>query len=155
VSNFKNIVLKFHQNGTADTRASLNDSIICNTRFEEDEYQDLPNETFTAWMYIYWSTFCLAWGILPLVRAVLLSGHFTALARLRAGCRKALRGYIFMSMVGHVFHTSIHVLYLCCVCRICHELYLLLGLYSHSVCIAFAGWIHGNNMGNVRFHLWR
>ena len=33
------------------------------------------NATYIPWLITYWSTFLLAWTILPLTRQTLLSGH--------------------------------------------------------------------------------
>jgi hypothetical protein len=59
-----------------------------------------PNATYVPWMVTYWSTFFLAWTILPLVRESLLSGRFTFCSRLQFGCKKAVRGYIFLLIVS-------------------------------------------------------
>lgn len=59
-----------------------------------------PNATYVPWMVTYWSTFFLAWTILPLVRESLLSGRFTYFARLHFGCKQAVRGYIFLLVVS-------------------------------------------------------
>lgn len=60
----------------------------------EDGYP--PNATYVPWMITYWSTFFLAWLILPLFRESLLSGQFTFCSRLSFGCKKAVRGYIVL-----------------------------------------------------------
>lgn len=59
-----------------------------------------PNATYIPWMVTYWSTFFLAWTILPLVRESLLSGRFTYFSRLQFGCKQAVRGYIFLLVVS-------------------------------------------------------
>ena len=59
-----------------------------------------PNETYGPWMVTYWSTFFLAWTILPLVRESLLSGRFTFFSRLKFGCKQAIRGYILLLVVS-------------------------------------------------------
>lgn len=59
-----------------------------------------PNETYVPWMITYWSTFLLAWLILPLFRESLLSGQFTFCSRLSFGCKKAIRGYIFLLLIA-------------------------------------------------------
>jgi hypothetical protein len=53
-----------------------------------------PNDTYAPWKIVYYSTACLGWVALPLFRHALLSGHFTWYARLQAGCRVAVRGWI-------------------------------------------------------------
>lgn len=59
-----------------------------------------PNETYVPWMITYWSTFLLAWLILPLFRESLLSGQFTFCTRLSFGCKKAIRGYILLLLIA-------------------------------------------------------
>jgi len=63
---------------------------------EEDEGDQSPNETYAAYMVVYWSTFVFGYGILPSVREALLSGQFTFMTRLRAGCKKAFKTYALL-----------------------------------------------------------
>jgi hypothetical protein len=71
------------------------------TVFEEDQVEGIsPNRTYVSWMVIYWSTFLLAWLVLPLIREGIDSGHFTLRTRLQAGCRQAIKGYILLLILG-------------------------------------------------------
>jgi len=59
-----------------------------------------PNASYGPWMVTYWSTFLLAWLVLPLFRESLLSGQFTVFTRLLFGCKKAVRGYCVMVVIA-------------------------------------------------------
>lgn len=76
--------------------------LTATTKYEEETENVQPNETYTSWLVTYWSTFLLAWTILPLVRESLRSGQFTFRSRFAVGCRKAVRGYILLLLVAVV-----------------------------------------------------
>jgi len=71
----------------------------------DDEVQEPfseVNATYIPWLVTYWSTFLLAWTVLPLVREVLLSGHFGTAAKLSHACRRTARGMGILVCVGAV-----------------------------------------------------
>lgn len=55
------------------------------------------------WHILFWSTFILAWLILPLVREIILSGEFTIYRRFKDGMRKLLVGHLILLSVVTVF----------------------------------------------------
>jgi len=61
------------------------------------------NATILPWHILFWSTFVLAWFILPLVREMLLSGHFTTRKRLKDGMRKMLTGQLILLLFVVIF----------------------------------------------------
>ena len=56
-----------------------------------------------VWNFIYWSTFCLAWGVLPLQMEYHNSGQFTFLEKLQDAVMKNLSFYIFAGFAGTVY----------------------------------------------------
>mmetsp|Transcript_31940 Transcript_31940/g.95639 ORF Transcript_31940/g.95639 Transcript_31940/m.95639 type:complete len:655 (-) Transcript_31940:140-2104(-) len=65
------------------------------TATSDEDFSEV-NATYVPWLVTYWSTFLLAWTVLPLVRQTLLSGHFTLSSRLRYGCRRVVRALAIM-----------------------------------------------------------
>jgi len=61
------------------------------------------NETILPWHILFWSTFLLAWFILPLVREMLLSGHFQTKKRLQDGLRKMVKGQLILLTAVTIF----------------------------------------------------
>lgn len=57
------------------------------------------NGTILPWHILFWSTSILAWGVLPIVKEMLLSGQFTLYNQFQEGVRKRLR---FVFIVGTV-----------------------------------------------------
>jgi len=64
---------------------------------------NVSNATSLPWHILFWSTFLLAWFILPLVREMLLSGHFETKRRLKDGMRKMLLGQLILLTVVFIF----------------------------------------------------
>eukprot|EP00985_Skeletonema_marinoi_P033787 scaffold42184_cov161-Skeletonema_marinoi.AAC.2 len=60
------------------------------------------NPTYIPWKITYWTTFLLAWLILPITRETLLSGHFTLLQRIRNGFTKSIKAILLMSVCGFI-----------------------------------------------------
>ena len=52
------------------------------------------NSTYRPWLITYWSTFLLAYLLLPYVREVLYSGYFTLFARMKMAAKKLLRKHL-------------------------------------------------------------
>ena len=67
------------------------------------------NATYIPWLITYWSTFLLAWTILPLTRQTLLSGHDLLIDRVRHGLRKVLRSHLIMLCLGAVAVSTLAV----------------------------------------------
>lgn len=65
-----------------------------------DPYHNNP--TYLPWIVTYWTTFFLAWLVLPIARQSLLSGHFTLRQRLRDGLRRSFRLISLMAAMGAV-----------------------------------------------------
>ncbi len=50
----------------------------------------------TSWIIVYWTTFVLAWLILPVVHDYCLSGEFTSRARLLSALRLNVRSVVIL-----------------------------------------------------------
>ena len=64
---------------------------------------DEDNFTMMPWHILFWSTFMLAWIILPLVREMLLSGEFTIYTRFKDAIRKIIVGHLILLAFVIVF----------------------------------------------------
>lgn len=71
-----------------------------NNRDISDVDPSSNNPTYLPWQVTYWTTFFLAWLVLPITRESLLSGHFTFRQRLKDGCRRSFRSIFLMSIMG-------------------------------------------------------
>eukprot|EP00804_Cyclotella_cryptica_P011084 CCRYP_013543-RA/>CCRYP_013543-RA protein AED:0.18 eAED:0.18 QI:543/1/1/1/0.66/0.5/4/285/692 len=60
----------------------------------------VTNPTYIPWQVTYWTTFFLAWFILPITRETLHSGQFTLFSQLKEGVSTSLRGIGIMIVVG-------------------------------------------------------
>jgi len=70
----------------------------------EDEYSDpTENPTYIPWQITYWTTFLLAWFILPITRETLHSGRFSLFSQLKEGISTSLRDICIMIAVGILF----------------------------------------------------
>jgi len=70
---------------------------------DDSENNNGSNATKLPWHILFWSTFLLAWFILPLTREMLLSGHFETKKRLKDGLRKMLKGQLILLTVVIIF----------------------------------------------------
>ena len=69
------------------------------------------NSTYIPWLITYWSTFILAWVILPFVREVLFSGYFTLYARIKMAAKLSLTNYI-INFVALIICIAVLAIYL-------------------------------------------
>lgn len=67
------------------------------------DHGEAENFTMLPWHILFWSTFILAWIILPLVREMILSGEFTVYRRFKDGVRKLLVGHLILLTLVIVF----------------------------------------------------
>ena len=61
------------------------------------------NPTTYAWSITYWTTFMLAWLVLPITRETLLSGHFSLRQRIKNGIIKSFKSIFLMMIMGVLF----------------------------------------------------
>jgi len=74
--------------GTALLPIDLN---IASSLSSEEDGNVNVNNTLLPWKITFWSTFVLAWLVLPVVREILQSGEFTTMSRIRHGIKEALQ----------------------------------------------------------------
>ena len=65
-------------------------------------YSYSNNPTYIPWQVTYWTTFFLAWIILPITRESLTSGQFTLYQRFKDGMSKSIKGIALMMIAGVV-----------------------------------------------------
>ena len=65
-------------------------------------YSYSNNPTYIPWQVTYWTTFILAWIILPITRESLTSGQFTRYQRFKDGMSKSFKGIVLMMIAGVV-----------------------------------------------------
>lgn len=123
------------------------------TRYDDDsqvpEGGYPPNETYVPWTITYWSTFFLAWLILPLFRESLLSGQFTFCTRLSFGCKKAVRGYIVLLLIA-----VSSVLFLAFQLHSWHVVPVLMAL-GNTYGLLLVSLLLGYGLVNIPLKLWR
>ena len=74
-----------------------------NNNNENENNMDMNMDMILPWHILFWSTFILAWLVLPLVREMLLSGEFTIYTRFKDGFRKLVRGLLILSLIVIIF----------------------------------------------------
>jgi hypothetical protein len=86
-------------------------SITKTVNDDEDNADDFINGTMLPWHILFWSTFVLAWVILPLVREMLLSGEFTAWNRFKDGMRIMIIGHLILlgAVTLFIFWLAMHL----------------------------------------------
>lgn len=90
----------------ASTSGSNNQTIASgDVGAQEDSYAGttIENPTLIPWQLTYWTTFVLAWLILPITRETLHSGRFSFISQLKEGISTSLRSICLMIIVGIVF----------------------------------------------------
>eukprot|EP00590_Aulacoseira_subarctica_P006893 CAMPEP_0172418942 /NCGR_PEP_ID=MMETSP1064-20121228/5380_1 /TAXON_ID=202472 /ORGANISM="Aulacoseira subarctica , Strain CCAP 1002/5" /LENGTH=596 /DNA_ID=CAMNT_0013158121 /DNA_START=78 /DNA_END=1868 /DNA_ORIENTATION=- len=63
--------------------------------------EETTNATYLPWMITYWSSWILAFVVLPMTRKCLLSGHFTVYTRFSDAIQTSIRNYVIM--IGLLF----------------------------------------------------
>ena len=111
------------------------------------------NPTYIPWKITYWTTFLLAWLILPITRETLLSGHFTLLQRIRNGFTKSIKAILLMSVCGFiaVIAMAIHLKSVHLVTIVLPVLMALGNTYG----LVLVSLLLGNGLVNVPKRFWR
>jgi len=111
------------------------------------------NPTYLPYQITYWTTFLLAWLILPITRETLLSGHFTIRQRLKAGIYNSIRSIFFMMIMGFIFTIGM-MIHLKSVHLITIVLPVLMAL-SNTYGLLLVFLLLGNGLINIPKKLWR
>lgn len=111
------------------------------------------NPTYIPWQITYWTTFLLAWLILPITRETLLSGHFTLFQRIHNGFKKSIKSIFFMSVCGFiaVIAMAIHLKSFHLVTIVLPVLMALGNTYG----LVLVSLLLGNGLVNVPKRFWR
>ena len=111
------------------------------------------NPTYLPYQITYWTTFLLAWLILPITRETLLSGHFTIRQRLKAGIYNSIRSIFLMMIMGFIFTIGM-MIHLKSVHLITIVLPVLMAL-SNTYGLLLVFLLLGNGLINIPKKLWR
>lgn len=111
------------------------------------------NPTYLPYQITYWTTFLLAWLILPITRETLLSGQFTFRQRLKAGIYNSIRSIFLMMIMGTLFTIGM-MIHLKSVHLITIVLPVLMAL-SNTYGLLLVFLLLGNGLINIPKKLWR
>eukprot|EP00584_Thalassiosira_punctigera_P012780 CAMPEP_0172548706 /NCGR_PEP_ID=MMETSP1067-20121228/17934_1 /TAXON_ID=265564 ORGANISM="Thalassiosira punctigera, Strain Tpunct2005C2" /NCGR_SAMPLE_ID=MMETSP1067 /ASSEMBLY_ACC=CAM_ASM_000444 /LENGTH=677 /DNA_ID=CAMNT_0013335961 /DNA_START=460 /DNA_END=2493 /DNA_ORIENTATION=- len=120
---------------------------------DDGDHPSTKNPTYLPWRVTYWTTFFLAWLVLPVARESLLSGHFTLWQRLKDGLSRALRMLSLMVVSGVVSVIAMAV-YLKSVRMVTVVLPVLMAL-GNTYGLLLVSLLLGNGLVNIPKRLWR
>ena len=131
-----------NENETAQDDVDANNSSYANN-----------NPTYLPWSITYWTTFFLAWIILPITRESLLSGHFSSRQRLKDGCSRSFRAIFFMVCAGivSIFAMAVHLKSFHIVTIVLPVLMALGNTYG----LVLVSFLLGNGLVNIPKRFWR
>ena len=111
------------------------------------------NPTYLPWRVTYWTTFFLAWLVLPVARLTLLSGHFALHRRLRDGAYRSFRSILLMLFFGaaSVIGMAVHLKSLRLVTIVLPVLMALGNTYG----LLLVSLLLGNGLVNIPKMFWR
>ena len=87
----------------SNSTTNVDDASIQSDDISGSNDTTIDNPTYVPWQLTYWTTFLLAWFILPITRETLHSGRFSLLSQVKEGISSSLRGICLMIVVGIVF----------------------------------------------------
>mmetsp|Transcript_26025 Transcript_26025/g.54298 ORF Transcript_26025/g.54298 Transcript_26025/m.54298 type:complete len:729 (-) Transcript_26025:217-2403(-) len=131
-----------YTNATEENGSSINDVHSSNN-----------NPTYLPWQITYWTTFFLAWLVLPIARESLLSGYFTLRQRLKDGCRRSFRTISIMACLG-ILSTIAMAIHLKSVHFVSVVIPVLMAL-SNTYGLLLVSLLLGNGLVNIPKRLWR
>ena len=67
---------------------------------EQDARGTYSSAMLVTWHFVYWSTFCLTWFVLPVVKEFWYAGDFTVRERLRSALIANLKWFFAMGLFG-------------------------------------------------------
>ena len=99
-----------HASTTVESNTTdINDTSTLSEELSASNDTIIDNPTYLPWQITYWSTFLLAWFILPIARETLHSGRFGVLSQIKEGISSSLRGICLMAVVGILFVIGIAI----------------------------------------------
>jgi len=146
--------------GAADGGGGDNDAADANTANNSNASSNNNNidpknnnPTYLPWQITYWTTFFLAWLVLPITRETLKSGHFTLRQRLKDGFKRSFRSIFLMfccgivSIIGMAIHLkSFHLVTI--------VLPVLMAL-GNTYGLLLVSLLLGNGLVNIPKKFWR
>lgn len=137
----------------ADDNGDEHDNNDANEQQQNGDQTDSNNPTYIPWQITYWTTFLLAWLILPITRETLLSGHFTLLQRIHNGFTKSIKSILLMSVFGFIaiIAMAIHLKSVHLVTIVLPVLMALGNTYG----LVLVSLLLGNGLVNVPKRFWR
>ena len=111
------------------------------------------NPTYLPWQVTYWSTFLLAWLVLPITRETLLSGQFTLRSRMKDGMYRSFRSLFLMFCAGilAIIGMAVHLKSLHLVTIVLPVLMALGNTYG----LVLVSLLLGNGLVNIPKRYWR
>lgn len=111
------------------------------------------NPTFLPWRVTYWTSFLLAYFILPIARETLLSGHFSLFSRLKDGTYRSFRSMFLQLCCGiiSIFAMAVHLKTFHFVKIVIPVLMALGNTYG----LLLVSLLLGNGLVNIPKKLWR
>ena len=133
--------------------AANNDDAEKNGDNNEQQNNLDNNPTYIPWQITYWTTFLLAWLILPITRETLLSGHFNLLHRIHNGFKRSIKAILLMSCCGFiaVIAMAIHMKSFHLVTIVLPVLMALGNTYG----LVLVSLLLGNGLVNIPKRFWR
>lgn len=120
---------------------------------DQDGDQNNDNPTYIPWQVTYWTTFLLAWLILPITRETLLSGNFSLFQRIHNGFTKSIKSILLMSICGIIAIIAMAI-HLKSVHLVTIVLPVLMAL-SNTYGLVLVSLLLGNGLVNVPKRFWR
>ncbi len=138
---------------SADENGDENDAQQDGNQNNDDDNNLDSNPTYIPWQITYWTTFLLAWLVLPITRETLLSGHFTLFQRIHNGFTKSIKSIFLMSVCGFiaVIAMAIHLKSFHLVTIVLPVLMALGNTYG----LVLVSLLLGNGLVNVPKRFWR
>jgi hypothetical protein len=111
------------------------------------------NPTYLPWRVTYWTSFLLAYFILPIARETLLSGHFSLISRLKDGTHRSLQSMLLQLCCGilSIFAMAVHL-------KTFHFVKIVIPVLmalSNTYGLLLVSLLLGNGLVNIPKKLWR
>eukprot|EP00581_Thalassiosira_minuscula_P015993 CAMPEP_0183720370 /NCGR_PEP_ID=MMETSP0737-20130205/12997_1 /TAXON_ID=385413 /ORGANISM="Thalassiosira miniscula, Strain CCMP1093" /LENGTH=678 /DNA_ID=CAMNT_0025950217 /DNA_START=368 /DNA_END=2404 /DNA_ORIENTATION=- len=118
-----------------------------------DYSNQMTNPTYLPWQITYWTTFLLAWFVLPITRESLLCGHFTLRQRFKNGLGISMRKIRMMMLAGivAVIAMAVHLKSFHIVTIVLPVLMALSNTYG----LVLVSLLLGNGLVNIPKRFWR
>ena len=130
-----------------------NDNVNEEQNKQDGDQNNDSNPTYIPWQITYWTTFLLAWLVLPITRETLLSGHFNLLQRIHNGFTISIKSILVMSVCGliAIIAMAIHLKSVHLVTIVLPVLMALGNTYG----LVLVSLLLGNGLVNVPKRFWR